>query len=308
LTTLLATAQSVVENYVGYPLELSTGIEYYDGEGNPDIVLRRPFVLQDGLSVVVDNQSGTQGGSYGQYGLSIMTGVLTTDSVNVTGLSSTSGLSVGQFVEDGNPPTGIAIALPCYIASIVSPTSITLTQPAKFTGSFPIIFSQAYGQSLALTNGTQYALRMKGQIGQHNRTGLLRCLWGPFGGWGSWGAFGGSSYAYGSQYSGTLTPQTNRNAGWPASAGGIQVAYKSGFIGQDSNVPNVPADICAAIVQVAQFMALNFPTGGITLTNESLSKYSYGAGSVNMATSALAANGELGVCREILSRYRNIAF
>lgn len=301
-TGLLATAQTVVESYVNYPLETKTAIEYYDGRGYPDLILRRPFVT--GLpTVVMDIQSGFGGGSYGQYGLTTQTATLN-GTMTVSGLN-TSVLKVGQFVQDGFPPTGSVLPLPCYIASIVNGTTITLTSAALMSGSFPIIFSGCFPQQNTLTLGSAYSLQNQGQFSAQNRQALL--TWMGYGFSGGWYFGGGGPFGLG-YGRGSLTQGGSGRGGWPISKGGIQVCYTAGFVGQNTSGTNVPLDIVQAIINLAQFISLNAPSGGVPYMNESLSKYSYSQGALNLATCALAAAGELGTTRQILSKYRDVPF
>jgi hypothetical protein len=300
IAALLATAQTVVESYVKYPLETKTAIEYYDGRGYPDLILRRPFVT--GLPIVVmDLSSGFGGGSYGQYGLTSQTGVFN-GTTTVSGLNTT-GMTVGQFVQDGFPPTGYLIPMPTYIASIVNSTTITLTNAALLSGSYPITFAGCFPQNNTLTIGSVYALQNQGQFSAQNRQALLRWLGGPYqGGW-YFGA--GWGYGYGR---GTLTQGGSGRGGWPVSNGGIQVIYTAGFAGQGASNPTVPLDIVQAIINLAQWISLNTPYGGVPVTSESLGKYAMAQGVINQATCALAANGELGTTRSLLASYRDVVF
>lgn len=293
LTQLIQAAQQAIETYIGFPVETQQCIEYYSGNYYPDLILRRPYVTAVAV-VCMDNTAESVGGAWGQAGQVTLTGTTTASSVSVTGISSTAGLQVGYSVIGTGIPAGT------WIATIPNGTSVTLTQAATASATVSIKFAAAFNQQTLLTLGQDYALNLEGSYNGMAGAGLLRYLAVTAAGYGWWGG-AGTGMGYGRS---TLTPVGNRNPGWPMGQGNIQVAYTAGW---DPNT-NMPADLKQACVQLTQFMALVTPQGGQTVTNESLGKYSYGLGSVNMATAAgnaLAAAGELGTTRQLLTRYRD---
>lgn len=66
-----------------------------------------------------------------------LTGTLTNNSAVVTGLSSTAGITAGVFAVSGQFLTQAT-----RVASVDSPSQVTLTQPATGSGSFPLVFAR----------------------------------------------------------------------------------------------------------------------------------------------------------------------
>jgi hypothetical protein len=216
ITQLIAAAQAAIEKHIGWPVEEAEAIEYYSGNGQPDLPLRRWH------ATAVEEVRLDQYGAWGQK-----------------------------------------------------------------SGSF--------GDGSLLAVGEDYALNVE----RHTSTGeasLLRYLGRAAGG--DWGGLGGWMTSYGR---GTLTPAANRGPGWPFGQGNLKVTYTAGWTAEA-----MPADLKQACVNLVQFLALTTGQGGMQTVSESLGKYSYTLGSVNMADvagNALAAAGELGTTRQLLSRY-----
>lgn len=151
----------------------------------------------------------------------------------------------------------------------------------------------AFPSSSALAVGVGYALNLDRQS-TVGKSGLLRYLGG-----GNIGLWPGGGRGYG----GGLVPVRQR-PGWPVGDGNIRVTYTAGWAEAD-----IPADLKQACVNLVAFLAKITPQGGQSIQSESLGKYSYTLGAVNLAQAAaagLAAAGELGTTRQLLSRYRTI--
>ena len=309
LQTLIAAAQSVMEDYVGFPFMQQQQMEFYDGLGQ-DVILRRPYVS----NVQTVSLDLITGGAYGQFGLTTITGATVTATSTTVTVPSTANLVVGQLVCDSYPPIGNIIPLATYIAAITSSTQFTLTQ-AALANATQIVVSGAFNQSQNLTVGSGYALVYSGNYNGISPQALLRYCpsylsSGP--GAGGWWAGAGWGFGYGN---GSLTTQGQVKQSWPAGAGNIMVVYTGGWVGQDGLgasgasglTPTVPADLQLACAELVIWMFLyGLPFGGqAILTGESLSKYSYSLGQLTgVAGNAVSSNGALGSIRSILSRYR----
>jgi hypothetical protein len=162
-------------------------------------------------------------------------------------------------------------------------------------------WGQAAGQfdsTTILTAGTDYAL-VTDRSGTTSPAGLIRRL-------------ASSSLANGFLFGanpfgltrGTLTP-ARRLAAWTPGEGNLKITYTAGYDPQ-----NPPNDLVLACIQLVSWLRLTIKNGGLILTSESLGAYSYTKVIVPLiaaAFNALAAAGELGSTRQILSRYRELA-
>jgi hypothetical protein len=204
-------------------------------------------------------------------------------------------LAATEFYSGNNYPN-LVLRRPFVLAS-PAPV-VNLDAQAGYWGQA----SGAFPSNTLLTQGLDWALLTEGSYNGIANAGLLRYLGGNvqgfssgFGGW--WGIGG---YGYGRSY---LTPVGHRNPGWPIGQGNIKVTYTAGWL-----TGSAPFDLQQACVELVIFMKRLLPFGGMQLTAEGLSKYNYSLGMLNMADTArnaIAAAGELGTTRQLLTRYRD---
>lgn len=143
----------------------------------------------------------------------------------------------------------------------------------------------AFAASTLLTSGTDYAL-VKDGPGGRGESGMLRRL-RPAGL--VWAMPGWGDPTTGTLFGGIRGPV------WPSGTGNLRVAYTAGYV-------DVPDDLAQAVNQLAAWMRVAAPRGGIIPTNESLGRYSYGLGQV--ASTGLSSAPELGSTRQLLAAYR----
>lgn len=156
-----------------------------------------------------------------------------------------------------------------------------------------------------LTAGTDYALVRDEQAGSSkSMAGLLRRLNSSVGvGWPSGFMMGGI------QSGRTLANWGRGRAVWPVGEGNIKITCTAGYISLTSATFPLPPSIQQAAANLVAWLKKHAPLGGISVTSEALGKYSVGFGAIvtDTAKNALAAAGEFGSTRQLLSRYRDMA-
>lgn len=141
----------------------------------------------------------------------------------------------------------------------------------------------AFPDSSELTLGVHYAIKKDGD--GEGTAGLLRKI-GPAGGQ--------------SVRRGWLT-EVGRVNTWPVGDGNIKVEYTAGY-------EEAPADVKQAAFQMLAWMRSAGPNGGVGKVSEHLAEYGYDLGPLtDMAASTLAAVGEMGSTRQLLSKWREVA-
>ncbi len=107
-----------------------------------------------------DNMGGTAGNRLN----ATMNGTTTNASVNITGLSSTAGLSVGMQVFGSGIPAGATIA------TITSGTAITISANATASATVSLRFGVVDGATLGAAGGSQAHGLTTGQMPAHGHT------------------------------------------------------------------------------------------------------------------------------------------
>jgi hypothetical protein len=280
LTVLVSAACKVVEAYCKRNLETAAFVEYLNGSGTPELVLRQRPIRTETLTGTLNSTTA------------------------VTGLSDTDFLAAGMRV------TGTGIPDDTTIAAVVSATAITLSAAATASGSASLTFghslwydprgyygkvSGSFAASTLLTVGRDYVLRYAAdgtcQSGLALRLGgVLGASAGDLGGWTwpqSWGR-------------GSLA--ATAPAVWPLGAGNVRAVYAAGYgVGPRESGGTLPEDLTMAANEVVAWMRRNLPLGGL-LSSEGLGAYHY-----SVVLPQLSSLPELGSVRQILSRYREIS-
>lgn len=191
------------------------------------------------------------------------------------------------------------------------PELVLRRRPVQSVTSVYVDGKAAWGQgtdpfpaATLLTAGTDYALVRDEQAGNSkSMAGLLRRLNSATGvGWPSGFLMGGT------QSGRTLANWGRGRAVWPVGEGNIKITYTAGYISLTSTTFPVPPSVQQAAANLAIWLKKNAPNGGIPVASESLGKYSVSfAAAASAAGNALAAAGEFGSTRQLLSRYRDMA-
>jgi hypothetical protein len=308
---LLGAADRVCKEYIKRDVELTSYVDYYDGCGQRDLVLRQ-FPAWMGAGFLDPSMAGV---------------VLPQATITVL---STAGFHPGTFKNPGAVPPAVAIQVGLNQWTYVTYTGTTAT---SFTGCLggagtmslnpgnaavapysvysPVVFfdPQGYGGQRAagfgaktqMVGGVQYALVIdtQGQGGQTplplgvraSKRGLLRNIGGGGTWYGGWGYGGGQDGYSGGIGGGKLGG--SRLPSWPRCDQGIRVMYNAGFF----TIPFDLAYACATLVcQMVRMQPL-----GVDLSSESLGGYSY---SVLMNPTDPA----MGDVRLTLMRYREPSF
>lgn len=300
LVQLVEDADTACKIYCKQNLELQSLVEFYNGDGTQNIILKQMSLWQGQTLVAVSSQGA----------------VLPQTTINVT---STTGFCPGLSVSNPavTPPTLSVQTGP----STWSAVTYTGTTPTSFTGcsggsgtiaaapynnvSAPVVWynQQGYGGQMPSGPGTSQVgftdpcIQPKGLSwmadvdsgGVKSNRGLIKRVGGYFGfGTGAWGGgYGGGYGGYGNKLAGSQLPY------WPRGMGNLQVAYSSGYY-------PIPPDLRDACAKLVAYMARNNPQGA-NLSNEGLGAYSY---SVLVNTSPDTVP-EIGSIIGTLKRYRD---
>lgn len=151
--------------------------------------------------------------------------------------------------------------------------------------------SGAFAASTLLTAGVDYIIQYDGSLGgaSASHSGILLRM-GGFGGnpglgWGDAEAVTGS----------LVRPFTGPV--WPRGRGNIKVAYTAGY-----SSTTVPADLSAAVIELATRIHVTAENGGYPVASETLGEYS-----VSFAQGLGEGRPELATVRQLLSRYRRLS-
>lgn len=289
LNLIVASADEAIKKWCKRDLEMTAYTEYYDGNGQYDIILRQRPVWS-GLTSIAAGSNGavlpqatisvesTEGFHPGILddpnapvpSLSIQTGTQSDTVVTYTGKTATTftGCSGGT----GTLATGYEVSSP-----------VVFFDPAGYYGQAP----SPYNQQTQLRQGTNYAVMIDGE--RVSKRGLLRRIGGNVGSW--WGS---SGYSYGQSNIQLGKLAAARIAGWPVGFGNLKVQYTAGYAPD-----KIPADLQYACGALCATMIRTQPIGA-NLQSENLGSYSY-------TVLAAGDNPEMGDVRRILARYREVS-
>lgn len=299
VNALIGAADASIRQYCKRDFELTSYLEYKDGSGTPDLVLRQTPVWScstyldasmNGVALpqatlTVSSTSGFHPGTFGNSNIpapaiAVCTGINSWTTVTYTGTTSTTftGCSGGSGTMATNP--GSATVTPYSVASPVvqynaaggaGQNAVTWTQLIPGIQYYVLTDTQGQGGTTPLPNGVQASKR-----------GLIRNGGWAGSGWGGWGGSSPGTWS-GGKLAGSRLPY------WPFTQGGLRVMYNAGFL-------TVPFDLSYAAAMLVCQMTRIQPSG-TNLQNEGLNQYSYGV-LVN------GENPEMGEIRRVLARYR----
>jgi len=285
LNTLIGAASQAIKTYLKRDIELTSYIEYHNGNTQRDIICRQFPVLaaqtqiaagSDGLAlpqatINVNSTAGFCGGTFGNPNaqpptISIQTGINTYTTVTYTSTTPTSflGCSGGSGTMSMQPNLNAVF------------TPVVWYDPQAQSGQAP----NAFATGTQLVMGTQYMVVVdKGPNVSHR--GLIRRIGGQ----------GAAFVGFYSQdlFSGKLS--AHRLPSWTRGDGNIKVAYSAGY-------NPVPFDIQYACSMLVAYMVRNMPSGG-PLESETLGAYSYHILNLNQTDVP-----ELGSIARTLAPYR----
>lgn len=276
LSGALKASQAAVESYCKRQFERATRTAYPRSDGMPEITLEHAPVRCYSLA-----------------------GSATSGDTTVTGLSSTADLVAGMPVVHADIPAGTTVST---IASSTSVTISAATTAAISAGT--LVFglevwldttgrygdgADAFPSSSRLTLGTDFELERDRPDGCSGSGVIRRLGGGPVSSLWDWPAWGGTAR-------GNLTARAV--PAWPRIRGGVKVVYTAGYAAAD-----VPADLKQAIHQLAVFVWMTLPRGGMVVGNESISNE---GGSYSYALTKLREAPEVVEARGILRNYRRV--
>ena len=285
---MLQAADAHIKKFLKRDIELTSYVEYYDGNSQRDLPLRQ-YPIWQGLTTIASSSGGqplpqstinvasTSGFCPGTGAipnvvspmLAIQTGPSTWTSVGYTGTTATSftGCSGGA-------------------GTLIIGNSVYSPVVWQDTNGFYGQLAGGYADKTILSPGTTFST-LPG-IGGRGGSGVLRAV-GIAGAAGYFNWFPGIDTGVRSKLA------ASRHAYWPLSEGSIKVAYSAGFY-------PVPADLSSACATIVAYMIRNMPSGA-PLTRESLGAYSY-----SVLTSKNPDCPELGSAQTTLALYRESAW
>lgn len=283
LDLLLVIADRAVKLWTKRDLETSVYTEYKNGTGTQRLVLKHRPVRSYRL-----------------------TGTLSSGSTTVSGLSSTTNLSVGM------PAIATGIPAGTTVASIPSSTSVALSQAATASGSASILFgiacwldaagyygdgTGAFASTTQLTLGSDYGLE-RDDNGLSQSGILVRLSGGPSGAVVDW-PWGWRK--------GTLTARMP--PAWTEGMGNIKVVYAAGLgagASEGSSLPattTLPKELTFATNAIAAFLRAVTPAGVPVQMDEMVTQVS-----TLLDHPSPQEAPEIGTARGILRSYREMTF